>query len=43
MFVEPIVNALFANLLFAIAVPLHVPPVIFPVTFKSPIIIIIKI
>ena len=36
IFVDPIVKALFTNLSFAIAEPLQVPPVIFPVTFKSP-------
>jgi hypothetical protein len=34
MFVEPIVKALFANLLFAIAVPLQIPLVIVPTEVK---------
>ena len=33
--VEPIVNALFANLSFAIAVPLHTPVVIVPTVVIS--------
>ena len=35
IFVEPIVNALFANLLFAIAVPLQTPVVIVPTVVIS--------